>query len=195
MNAQQTSRLEWPPGEERTPAEDREPYPHGFRVSRNAAFDSILEELRKMDARNVQLDTGARHQKTNPNMPYADSDFDDPGVVVRFEREGQQYCIAMDQWDCPRDNAQSIAKTLKAKRALTRYGVETVESEYQTMALPSADVVGDEPAHVVLGVDRDATEEEIKDAARQRSVETHPDLGGDKEAFKRVQKAKEVLLG
>jgi hypothetical protein len=61
------SDLDWPAGFERTPPSEREPYPHGFRVSRSDAFGNIVSELRKMDARNVQLDTGAEHQKRNPN--------------------------------------------------------------------------------------------------------------------------------
>lgn len=116
------SELSWPAEFERTPASERERYPHGFRVSRSDAFDNILTELRKMDARNVQLDTGAKHQKRNPNKPYANSQFDDPGVVVRFERDGQQFAIPCDRWDNPRDNGQVIAKYLGAKRALERYG-------------------------------------------------------------------------
>ena len=60
------------------------------RCIRGQAFDNILEELRKMDARDDQFDTGAEHQPRNPNKPYANSSFDDPGVVARFERDGQQ---------------------------------------------------------------------------------------------------------
>lgn len=93
------SDLDWPDGFERTDLSDREPYPHGFRVSRSQTFDNTLEELRKMDARDVQLDTGAEHQQRNPNKPYANASFDDPGVVVRFERDGQQYAIPCDRWD------------------------------------------------------------------------------------------------
>ena len=41
----------------------------------------------------------------------------------------------------------------------------------------------------VLGVRRDVTEQELKAAYRRRALETHPDHGGDDEAFRRVVRA------
>lgn len=41
----------------------------------------------------------------------------------------------------------------------------------------------------ILDVDRDASEEEVKKAYRQKAKEHHPDQGGDKEKFKEVQEA------
>ena len=197
--------LDWPDGFERTPTSDQEPYPHGFRVTRSRAFDNILDELRKMDARDVQLDTGAEHQERNPNKPYANSSFDDPGVVVRFERDGQQFAVPCDRWDNPRDNAQAIARYLDAKRALERYGVETVESEFSTQRLPPGNderetvVVGEAPSqpdpHVVLEVAPDAGDAVVKAAARQKLAENHPDQGGDRDQFRRVKEAKKAMLG
>ncbi|QZP38424.1 molecular chaperone DnaJ [Halobaculum magnesiiphilum] len=48
----------------------------------------------------------------------------------------------------------------------------------------------------VLGVSRDASEEEIKQAYRQKATEYHPDVSDEPDAeekFKKVKKAKEVL--
>jgi hypothetical protein len=46
----------------------------------------------------------------------------------------------------------------------------------------------------VLGVDRDADQEQIKAAYRERVKDVHPDAeGGDADAFKRVQDAYDVL--
>jgi molecular chaperone DnaJ len=48
----------------------------------------------------------------------------------------------------------------------------------------------------VLGVSRDADEDEIKDAYREKATEYHPDVSDDpnaEEKFKKVKKAKEVL--
>ncbi|MDM9625348.1 DnaJ domain-containing protein [Rhizobium sp. S152] len=46
----------------------------------------------------------------------------------------------------------------------------------------------------ILGVRRDGTDDQIKAAYRRRAKTTHPDSGGDPEAFARVQKAYELLL-
>jgi curved DNA-binding protein CbpA len=46
----------------------------------------------------------------------------------------------------------------------------------------------------ILGVRRDASDEQIKSAYRRRAKTTHPDSGGDPNAFGRVQKAYELLL-
>jgi len=45
----------------------------------------------------------------------------------------------------------------------------------------------------ILRVDPDADDEEIKQAYRDRVKETHPDLGGSEEAFKRVERAYQAL--
>jgi len=44
-----------------------------------------------------------------------------------------------------------------------------------------------------LGVSRDATADEIKRAYRREAIKRHPDRGGDKEAFQRLQIANEIL--
>jgi DnaJ family protein A protein 2 len=44
-----------------------------------------------------------------------------------------------------------------------------------------------------LGVDRDASREEIRRAYKDLAKEKHPDRGGDPEEFKRIQEAHEVL--
>ncbi|GGL70195.1 DnaJ domain-containing protein [Halocalculus aciditolerans] len=194
--------FQWPAGFDRTPASDRKRYPGGFEVSRTTAFESILEELEKFDAVNVDVQTTVPHTARNPNVPYKDRDPDDPAVVVYFDRDGRRYAVPCDRWNNLRDNARAIAKYLDAKRAIERYGVATLETEMSTQALPSGDddvvVAGDgrrEP-HEVLGVSPNAPESVVEAAARQLKKETHPDQpDGDEQAFKSVVRAEEVMLG
>jgi curved DNA-binding protein CbpA len=45
----------------------------------------------------------------------------------------------------------------------------------------------------VLDIPRDASEADIKKAFRKLSIKHHPDKGGDKELFQKIQRAYEVL--
>lgn len=189
--------LDWPDGFARTPACDREPYPGGFQVTRSEAFDSILDELRKMDARNVQIQTAAPHTAKAPHRPYKDRDPDDPSVVVYFERDGTQFAVPCDRWDNLRDNARAIALYLDAKRALERYGVQTVESEFATQALPSGEedaIAMDEPPHEALGIAPNSPDRVIRAAYQEMVKDVHPDQGGTSADLQRVKRAKEELM-
>lgn len=46
----------------------------------------------------------------------------------------------------------------------------------------------------ILGLQRNATEEEIKSAYKRKALEHHPDKGGNKEEFQRVKEAYETLI-
>lgn len=192
--------LDWPDAFPRTPPHDREPYSGGFTVTRSTAFQNVLDELRTWDGiTDVQLESGAEHQKRNPNKPYANASFEDPGVVVYFTKDGEQMAAACDRWDNPRDNAQDLYHYLHETRMQELRGTVTAESEYEKLRLPSGDegaVAGDPPPHIVLGVEPDADAVTVKQAFRERVKEVHPDHngGGDSEAFQRVQRAKERML-
>lgn len=128
---------DWPRGFDRTHPNQREPYPHGFRVSTREAFENIITQLDRLGAEDYAIATDADHQTRNPNLPYADADPEDPSVVVRYSYEGSRYAIPCDRWDNLRDNAQAIAKYIDAKRALNRYGVETRTTEWETQIIDS----------------------------------------------------------
>jgi len=192
--------LDWPAEFERTDPADREPYSGGFRVTRSVAFQNVLDELRTWDGvTDVQLDSGAEHQKRNPNKPYAKASYDDPGVVVRFQKEGEDMAAACDRWDNPRDNAQDLYHYLHETRLQEQRGTVTGDSEYSKLRLPSGDedavAAGSPPAYATLGVDPDADPGEVKAAFRERVKEVHPDQGGSREAYERVRNAKQAMLG
>ena len=49
-------------------------------------------------------------------------------------------------------------------------------------------------SYEILGVDKDADEDEIRKAFRKKALETHPDRGGKKEDFVKVREAYECLI-
>lgn len=190
--------LDWPDAFPRTPEEDREVYPGGFRVSRGTAFSNVLEELRRWDGvTDIQLDSGAEHQKKNPNKPYARASFDDPGVVIRFNKDGEDMAAACDRWNNPRDNAQDLYHYLHETRLQEQRGTVTAQEEYRKLRLPSGDgdvgAVDAATAYTLLGVDSDASEDEIRSAYREKLKTAHPDTGGSNAALERVRDAYEVL--
>lgn len=201
-----THTVDWPEGFERTDPSDREPYPGGFEVTRYRAFESIMDELDRLDAYNVDVQTNAPHKNRRPHQPYKDANPEDPSVVVYFERDGRRFAVPCDRWDNLRDNARAIASYLDAKRAIERYGVSTVDTEMSTQALPSGEeeeaiAVGPggstmtEPeAAEILGVREDADEDAIKGTAERKLRVEHPDHGGDGHVA-RIKKARDVLLG
>lgn len=205
---QQMNDLDWPPGYDRTPSDDREPYPGNITVSHKKAFQSIKTELARWGAVHDRTETATTHYANDPDIPHKSSDPDDPGVAVYFRREGEHadsgYAIACDRWDSLRDNARAIALYVKRKRLAERCGVATAESEFSTAALPSGeedeDVVvagagrGAQAPHEVLGVRPDAPAAVVRGAARSLKAEHHPDSGGDTDQFKRVVEAEEAML-
>jgi len=60
---------------------------------------------------------------------------------------------------------------------------------------PPTDRMSEREARDVLGVDSDSDDDAVQRAYRRRVKETHPDNGGDEEAFKRVAEAYERLTG
>lgn len=190
--------LDWPEAFDRTPESELTTCPNGFRVTRSAAFENILDEMQTWDGvTDVQLDSGAEHQTRNPNKPYARASFDDPGVVVYFTKDGESMAAACDRWDNPRDNAQDLYHYLHETRMLEQRGTVTAESEYEKLRLPSGNgeaIATEEPAHEILEVAPDADESVVKAAYREKVKSAHPDAGGSTSELKRIRRARELML-
>jgi hypothetical protein len=189
------SRLEWPEGFERTPDHEREKN-RRFDVSLAQAFDDIEAELERLGVDDYRYSFDAQSRQTD-GRPYSRANPDDPSFVLRWSMDGQQFAVACDRWASLRDNVRSVGLYVREKRKMENRPVTTGESEFANARLPSADesaVPGDPPAHAVLGVAEDASDERVREAYRERLKEVHPDVGGDPETFKRVQRAREALL-
>lgn len=195
---QNMTSIDWPAGFDRTPPEERT-VNNRFDTSLRRSIDDLADELERVGVDDWRLSTGAEHQKRNPRYPYANASPDDPGAVLRWRMDGDQYAVACDRYSRLRDNVRTLYLYVREKRKMEQRPVVTGESEFANARLPPGDderahVVARQPAHEVLGIDPDAPEAVVKGAARSLKAEYHPDAGGNVEQFKRVIAAEEELL-
>jgi DnaJ-domain-containing protein 1 len=102
---------------------------------------------------------------------------------------GKPRCLACDRWLRVADNIAAIAAHIYAIRAVDRYGVGTMEQAFAGYAaLPASS----EEWWLVLGVGRDASEDEVDTAYRRLAREHHPDVGGDTNHMARLNAARDA---
>lgn len=194
------TRVEWPPGFDRTPPGDRSRN-RSFDVSLSQAFDDLEAELRRLGVDDYRYSFDAQ-QRQRDNRPYARANPDDPSFVLRWTMDAAQYAIGCDAYTRLRDNVRTVGLYVREKRKMEGRPVATGESEFANARLPPGDedalAMDDgsrrQPPHEVLGVAPDADPGVVKAAARELKKQHHPDAGGDVEAFKQVVTAEEALL-
>lgn len=103
-------------------------------------------------------------------------------------------CFACDKWWAVEDNPWAIGKTIAAIRQIERAGssdmMERAFTGFAAIAAPSGPNWWE-----VLGVSRDAGQDEIKSAFRELAKKNHPDAGGEAEKFVVITKAYESAMG
>lgn len=192
------TRLDWPAGFDRTPTAERTRN-HSFQVTLSKAFSDLERELDRLDVNEYRYSMDAQ-QRQRDQRPYANARPDDPGFVLRWTMDGEQYAVACDRYSRLRDNVRTVGLYIREKRKMEGRPVVTGESEFANARLPPADedvvVAGTagEPPHEILEVSPDASPEVVRAAARRLSANLHPDIGGDRDEYIRVQKAKEAML-
>jgi hypothetical protein len=198
--------LSWPQGWKRTPDHRRERARFGRKTqssqgswqTRTAltitqAVDRVRAELSRMGVSEddlvistnlvLRLDGFPRSGQAEPK---------DPGVAVywkrRHERDAPAKCMAIDRYDRVADNLAAIAATLDAMRAIERHGGAAILDRAFTGFAAIEPPAGKHWSQV-LGVPRDASTSEAREAFRRARSLHHPDNGGDAEAFKAVMDA------
>lgn len=185
--------LDWPEGFERTDPDDRQknsPFSTGFRRTES----ELANEMERMGVESWWMDD-------------VKGSGGDPGVVVRWSKDGEDFAVGCDRFVHKKDNIREIYWWIKETRKRSERGVETGQSEFAAAKLPSGDddaiVVGGEvrEPHEILGVQPDAPEEVIKASAKRLSGQVHPDQADDEEEeerltrrFKQIQQAKQKML-
>ncbi|SFR47766.1 J domain-containing protein [Halorubrum sodomense] len=193
--------LDWPAGFERTPAAERERN-RSFEAALGATTKELATEMSRMDVDEWRGEIANAHTKSN-GLPLHNASPDDPGFVLRWVDDGEQFAVACDASPRLRDNVRTVLKWVHETRMRGQRPVQTGDSEFAAARLPPGDngdgdvVAGtatSQPAHEVLGVAPDASANVVESAARARKAETHPDNGGDRDEFQRVVEAEEVML-
>lgn len=193
------SRLGWPAGWDRTPESEREPN-RSFEASLGTTTQDLATEMDRMDVDAWRGEIANSHTKSS-GLPLHNADPDDPGFVLRWTEDGEDFAVACDAYSRLRDNVRTVYLWIHETRMRSNRPVRTGDTEFAAARLPPAD--GDDvaaasssatPAHEVLGVQPDAPESVVEAALRQRKAETHPDTGGSREAFQEVIEAGEVIL-
>lgn len=157
------------------------------------ALDIRAEDIRKADG---EPKSNVRHG---------------PRVAVLIERrakwsakEGRNversplafYCDRFRKWE---DNLRAIALGLEALRRVDRYGITSGEEQYAGWTAIPERSTSREQAYSTLTefssfVCREGMPDEaLRGAVKQALKATHPDYGGSREAFERVQAARATL--
>lgn len=174
-----------------------------FRASYNDTLKLLQLELNHLRAANVVIQADCdSSQIRNDGMLRSGAKLRGPGVILSFDSKHGPLSYPCDKfanWDC---NLRAIALSLEALRKVDRYGVTKRAEQYKGWGRlppnPSSDSVSVITATFTLLGAAKLTSNKIEkseyDAVYRAAVlNTHPDHGGDAEAFKQVQEAKEVL--
>lgn len=181
--------LYWPDGWKRTSYHLRVPHSQ-FKGTFGKYRDGLLRQVEMLGGTGVILSTNVALR--NDGLPYANlREPDDPGVALYFQYKKKEMCFAADQYKYVRLNIHAIDLTIKAIRAIERYGAsDMMERAFRGFtALPEqASSTWREILNITVVK---PTADDIESAFRALVKEHHPDVGGDAEVFHQLVLARE----
>ena len=129
-------------------------------------------------------------------LPYSSArEPDDPGVCVYFELDGFPVALPCDTFKRVADNIAAIAGHIEADRRQERYGVGTSAQRFAGFrALPAPGEGSGSAWWDILGIERTANENEVRQAFRRMAKAAHPDAGGTTQGFQVIKVAYEQAL-
>jgi len=188
--------VDWPTAKPRTPAALRKDalWRHqGSPVSFDVAVGRLREQVRAVTPnrkpwRMLELTLSTNYELRADGRPRRNAGAPaDPAVAFFFELDGKPHVLACDRWSTIPDNIAAIAAHIDALRGQERWGVADLAQAFAGhAALPPPD-----PWWKVLGVARDAPIEAITRAWRGLAREHHPDAGGSRAEWDRLNAAYE----
>jgi hypothetical protein len=164
-----------------------------FGSSLASTCETLARELRALNAKHIVVQVAVREQdfridggiRANARPP------EHPGVIVAFESKHGPIKFAVDKYLDWEDNLRAVALGMEALRKVDRYGVTKRGEQYTGWrAIPRTT----DPADSVQT--REQAQEILAPWGgdwRQAARATHPDTGGDPDAFRRVMRAKELI--
>lgn len=161
-----------------------------FKAQESTVTKELINTMKKMGCQNLRIENG--------NL----LDDNDTECKIIFDRNGKRYLFSCDNYSNKLDNFRAAQLTVEyLYRALESYGVTQAESKMEAIMeqfllgfefTPENDTLklGYETEwYQVLGVNPNATREEIKNAFRSLARMYHPDVGGEPEQFRKIKKA------
>ncbi len=184
--------LSWPVTTPRTPSHRRKRSAFGQRHW-DRSINELRRELDMLNAISVVISTNQPVRQDG--KPYAqERRIDDPGVAVYCRIDGVSVCFPCDRFLSIAENFRAITLHLESMRGQQRWGVGTAKQAfagYKALAA-TTDV---ENWWEVLGVNQNATLDQIQEAYRFAAKAKHPDTpGGSAEAMQRVNTARDRAL-
>lgn len=167
----------------------------------------ITQEINRLNKRQCYTDDRSVIISSNLNirkdgLPFSQqAQPSDPGIAVyfklRFVRNGKWYerpCVlTCDKWNRVGFNLEAIARDISAQRARERWGCTSIEQAFQGyLAIPER--CGGLAWWDLLGVHSAATQEQIKERFKALAKTSHPDAGGNRDEWDRLQNAYDQAL-
>lgn len=161
--------------------------PAQFRTRWSDTLDLLAYEIERLDADLIVMQVDVeRGEIRRDGMLRAGARVRFPGVRVSFTSRYGPLTYATDRFDDWQDNVRAVALSLVALRAVDRYGVNSRGEQYTgwlAIEPPSAD----------YRAAQDLLDSYGGLVAALKA--THPDAGGDPEAFHAVDQARKLLAG
>lgn len=179
----------WPSGWERTKHRASSPY----KVTTDAAIEGLLASIRTMGGRDIIVSSNVpvRRDGTMYRGDHSEQRIADPGVAVYWTARGPKgepvpRVIPCDHWYTVRENVRALGMAVDYIRGLKRCGAGQIQDRaFEGFArLPSG-----EDCWAILGLRRGATRQQVSERFRELGRTSHPDRGGNVEAFARITRA------